>query len=138
METDKAREIVNHLQKQARLIALAGINGYGNSMLDAADFIESQRLALEEKDREIAQLTEGGERMYIIQQAEIERLQSRMKELEEFRRIAIQGWQQEIQEWCDDGEPEEIEDRKFAEKMIHEQMHIWHSKDLISQSQVKI
>lgn len=48
MTDEKARGMFEHLQEQARLITLAGITGYGNTMIDAAHFIESQQKRIKE------------------------------------------------------------------------------------------
>ena len=50
--------------------------------------------------------------------AEKETLKQRVSELEKFREIVLQGWESEIQEWIDDGEPEDGEDRKLAQKFM--------------------
>jgi hypothetical protein len=47
-------------------------------------------------------------------------LEERVKLLETFKEIVLQGWQGDIQEWIDDGEKEESIDRAFAQKIISE------------------
>lgn len=48
--------MIEILRNQAKEIADAGINGWGNTMIEAADTIESMRQQLSNRDAEIAEL----------------------------------------------------------------------------------